>query len=275
MYSFNFLTMGLKSATTLMHTYPPRWYRAVLTVARYIVLALSVGMIVWITRDTIDGVSLLSSPGYMRYQFGVCLFFLFDIVLETFGVPRGERWRWLRDHLLFILVSVPWLSLFGWWHLELSPTVAYLVKFIPMIRTGYVVALVTGALTANKAVSLLAVYVMWTAASVYFGSLMFFVEESPVNPQVDSWPTAMWWASVSMTTLGSSINAVTATGRVLGVILSGEGLMLLPVFTVYVTNAVQTRERQGALALDSFRRGKMAPVPGKNNGKEEKNNENP
>lgn len=267
--------MGSRSASAQINVYPPRWYRAVLTVARYIVLALSVGMIVWITRDTIDGISLLSSPGYMRYQFGVCLFFLFDIMLETFGVPRRERWRWLRNHLLFILVSVPWLSLFGWWHLELSPTVAYLVKFIPMIRTGYVVALVTGALTANKAVSLLAVYVMWTAASVYFGSLMFFVEESPVNPQVDSWPTAMWWASVSMTTLGSSINAVTVTGRVLGIILSGEGLMLLPVFTVYVTNAVQTRERQGALALDSFRRGKMAQVLGKNNGKEEKNKENP
>ena len=41
-----------------MNVYPPRWYRAVLTVARYIVLALSVGMIVWITRDTIDGISL-------------------------------------------------------------------------------------------------------------------------------------------------------------------------------------------------------------------------
>ncbi len=75
-----------------------------------------------------------------------------------------------------------------------------------------------------------------------------------MNPQVDSWATAMWWASVSMTTLGSSVDAVTATGRVLGVILSGEGLMLLPVFTVYVTNAVQTRERRGAMALDSFRR---------------------
>lgn len=266
--------MGLKSAATLMPGYPPRWYRAVLVLARYIVLALSVGMIVWITRDTIAGLSLMASPGYMRYQFGVCLFFLFDIVLETFGVPRGSRCRWLRRHLLFVLVSVPWLSLFGWFRLELSPTVAYLVRFIPMIRTGYVVALVTGALTANRAVSLLAVYVMWTAASVYFGSLLFFVEESPVNPQVDSWPTAMWWASVSMTTLGSSVHAVTATGRVLGVILSSEGLMLLPVFTVYVTNAVQMREQRGALALDSFRRRKMEPTEEKKASEEANDGEN-
>lgn len=252
--------MRVKTDGTATTGYPPRWYRVVLTVARYIVLALSVGMIVWITRDTVAGVSLMSSQGYMRYQLWVCLFFLCDIVLETFGVPFGRRWRWVRNHLLFVLVSVPWLSLFGWCHVELSPSVSYLVKFIPMIRTGYVVALVTGALTSNRAVSLLAVYVMWTAASVYFGSLMFFVEESPVNPQVDSWATAMWWASVSMTTLGSSVDAVTATGRVLGVILSGEGLMLLPVFTVYVTNAVQTRERRGAMALDSFRRPAAGPA---------------
>ena len=99
--------MRIRSDGTATDVYPPRWYRVVLTVARYIVLALSVGMIVWITRDTVAGVSLLSSPGYMRYQLGVCLFFLCDIVLETFGVPFGRRWRWVRNHLLFVLVSVP------------------------------------------------------------------------------------------------------------------------------------------------------------------------
>lgn len=240
-----------------LRAYPPRWFRVVLVVARYLVLGISVLMIVWITRDTIDGINMETSDEYMSFQFWVCIFFLADILLETLGTPRDRRWRWVGRHWLFILVSIPWLTLLDVAGVRLSAGLAYLMKFVPMIRTGYVVALVTGALSSNKAVSLMTVYVMWVAASVYFASLVFFVEESPVNPAVDSWGNSLWWASVSMTTLGSSINAVTATGRVLGVILSAEGLMLFPVFTVYVASAVAAREQRGAMTLDSFRHHKI------------------
>lgn len=234
-------------------------YITVQAVGRYTVLILSVIMIVWITRDTLEGISMATSARYMHFQFWVCVFFLADILIETFGAPRGRRLRWLARHWLFVMVSVPWLTLFQWSGITLGNTVAYIIKFIPMIRTGYVVALVTGALTSNKAVSMTAVYVMWVIASVYFGSLMFYVEESPVNEAVTSWPISLWWASVSMTTLGCSIQPVTVTGRVLAMVLSCEGVMLFPVFTVYVTNAVREREKRGSMTLDSFRITRVRP----------------
>lgn len=231
----------------------PKWMKVVLVVGRYIVLALSVVMILWITRDTLDGLNLETSASYMTFQFWVCIFFLADILFETLFNPPGRRMRWLGNHWLFVLVSIPWLSLCGWLDVHLPPLLAYIIKFVPMIRTGYVVALVTGALSARKTVSLMWVYILWVAASVYFGSLVFYVEETPVNPSVDSWGSALWWASVSMTTLGSSINEITPTGRVLAFILSAEGEMLLPVFTVYIAGAITSLNNRSSLTLDSFR----------------------
>lgn len=84
----------------------------------------------------------------------------------------------------------------------------------------------------------MAVYIIWVITSVYFGSLVFFVEEHYINPLVASWWDALWWASLNITTVGCEISPMTATGKVLAIILSGEGLILFPVFTVYVTNAV-------------------------------------
>ena len=42
---------------------------------------------------------------------------------------------------------------------------------------------------------------------------------------------------MQMTTCGSSISPITPTGKVIGVVLSAEGLILFPVFTVYFTHA--------------------------------------
>ncbi len=80
-------------------------------------------------------------------------------------------------------------------------------------------------------------YIIMLVATLYFLSLMFYVEEHTVNPGVTDYWEALWYSVMQMTTCGSSINPVTPTGKVLGVVLSAEGLILFPVFTVYFTHA--------------------------------------
>ena len=50
---------------------------------------------------------------------------------------------------------------------------------------------------------------------------------------------ALWWAFMDVTTVGSNISAITVTGRVLSVVLAALGMMMFPIFTVYVTSLVQ------------------------------------
>lgn len=49
---------------------------------------------------------------------------------------------------------------------------------------------------------------------------------------------------MDVTTVGSNIIAVTATGRVLSVLLAALGMMMFPIFTVYVTSLVERRNKE-------------------------------
>ena len=100
-------------------------------------------------------------------------------------------------------------------------------------------AIVVGWLSYNKASGLFVSYLTMLLATVYFSSLIFFVLEHKVNPLVANYGDALWWAFMDVTTVGSNISAITVTGRVLSVVLAALGMMMFPIFTVYVTSLVQ------------------------------------
>ena len=56
---------------------------------------------------------------------------------------------------------------------------------------------------------------------------------------VHEYSDALWWAFMDVTTVGSNIYAVTPTGKILSVVLAALGMMMFPIFTVYVTSLVQ------------------------------------
>lgn len=201
-----------------------------------VVLA-SAGLIIYITRETLDGISFLSDKEYLTFQFWACILFLVDIFFEFIAAPKKFRYIW--SHLFFILISIPYLNIISHFHISLSHEMEYLLHFIPMIRAGYVLAVVTGALTStDKVKGMFLVYFLVMLASIYFCSLVFYIEEHPVNPGVTNFWMASWWAVLNATTVGSNINSVTVTGQALDVFLSAEGLILFPLFTVYVTNII-------------------------------------
>lgn len=74
------------------------------------------------------------------------------------------------------------------------------------------------------------------------GKLNFFSifqKSISIYPLVANYGDALWWAFMDVTTVGSNISAITVTGRVLSVVLAALGMMMFPIFTVYVTSLVQ------------------------------------
>lgn len=204
-----------------------------------LVLLASIGLIVLISWDSFHNISFLASEQYMNIQFWICMFFIFDIVVEFFIYPR--KWHYVLTHFFFLLVSIPYINLIAYYDIQLNPEMQYLIRFIPMIRAGYVLALVLGVLFTNKISGLFATYLGLLIATVYFASLMFFIEEHYINPGVSTYWSALWWSFMDVTTVGCNINCITPTGKVLGVILAAEGLILFPIFTVYITNSLSQR----------------------------------
>lgn len=125
-----------------------------------------------------------------------------------------------------------------------SPEVSYFLRFIPLLRGGYALAIVVGWLSGSKASGLFTSYITMLMATVYFASLIFFVLEHKVNPMVTDYWSALWWAFMDVTTVGSNIYAVTPTGKILSVVLAALGMMMFPIFTVYVTSLVQQANKR-------------------------------
>lgn len=202
-----------------------------------LILLLSVFLIITISIDTFRNISFLNQENYMEIQLWICSFFMFDFLLEF--VLSDHKWKYLRNRFIFFLVSIPYLNIFSYLNLNFSSETYYFLRFIPLVRSGYALAIVVGWLSYNKISSLFISYVTMLMATVYFSSLIFFVLEHAVNPMVTRYTDALWWAFMDVTTVGSNIYAVTATGKILSVVLAALGMMMFPIFTVYVTSLLQ------------------------------------
>ena len=120
-------------------------------------------------------------------------------------------------------------------------------------------AIVVSWFTYNRAAGLFVTYLIILVSTVYFASLTFYLFEYKINPDVKAYTDAVWWAAMDVTTVGSNIIAVTGVGKVLSVVLAALGMMMFPIFTVYVTNLVTQRNKEaaengkGSQIIDAFR----------------------
>ncbi len=227
-----------------------------INILHIIVLISAIFLVVFISIDTFKNIAFYKQPEFERLQFWICILFLGDFFLE-FALAE-KKWRYFWSHFLFLLVSIPYTNIiefFGW---TFSPRIGYLLRFVPLVRGGYAMAIVVGWFTYNKAASLFISYLATLLATIYFGSLAFYVFEKGVNPLVDSYGAALWWGFMDATTVGSNIIAVTTVGKVLSVLLAALGMMMFPIFTVYVTSLIKNRNQEGTeLNLDT-----SIPAPG-------------
>lgn len=205
-------------------------------VMNIIILALSAALIVWISLDTFRKIDFLQNSAYMRFQLWVCLFFVLDFFVELFYAEN--KWRMFRHRFLFLLLSIPYLNIISLCNIELGPEAIYFVRFIPLARGALAMAIVISYLSSNAVTSLFMSYMVIMILVAYFCSLIFYQCEHSVNPEVNTYWTALWWSAMNMSTVGCNISPVTVSGKIVAVVLPISGMVIFPLFTVYLTNYV-------------------------------------
>ncbi|MDE5666181.1 MAG: potassium channel family protein [Duncaniella sp.] len=222
-------------------------------ILRWIIIILSILLIVFISVDTFTGVNFLESRRYMTFQFWVCIIFMADFFIEL--TLSANRWSYVRSHFLYFLLSIPYLNLIDILQIHLTPEQLFFVRFIPLARGVMAMTIVVGAISENKLTSFLMSYIVSLASFIYLGSLLFYYCESGVNTAVTNFGLALWWACMNATTLGCDIYPVTVTGKILGCILSVGGIIMFPLFTVYITALIRqyTKTHKILSAINSHR----------------------
>lgn len=203
----------------------------------FIVIILSLALIVYISYDTFAGISFLDNSTYMNFQLWVCVVFLADFLLEL--VFAGHKWRYVRRNWFFLFVSIPYLNIINATGMAFSERELYFVRFIPLLRGALAMAIVAGYITTNRVGELFVSYLVVMVSVVYFSSLIFFYQEHPVNPLVPDFWSALWWSCMNATSVGTDIRPMTPLGKILGGLLGILGMIVFPLFTVYITNIVQ------------------------------------
>lgn len=213
--------------------------KTVLTILNLIVLILSAMLIVFMSLETFKNVDFLENHNYMSFQLWVCIVFIIDFFAGLFYADH--KWKYFKRHLIFLLLSIPYLNIISLLDINLSYDTMYFIRFIPLARGALAMGIVMGYLSSNAISSLLMSYIVIMVLMAYFCSLIFYQRESGVNPQVDSYWTALWWSCMNMSTVGCYINPVTASGKIVAVVLPIAGMVIFPLFTVYLTDFVSRK----------------------------------
>lgn len=194
-------------------------------------------LVVSISVEAFSGQVFTQDSVYARVQLWVCLYFLLNFFLLLVMAPK--KMVFFFRHLLLILLSVPYLSLIDYWALSFSHELLYILKFLPILRGGVALIVLVKMVVTNRITGLFISYLVIFFSVVYFQTLIFFVFEKGVNPLVVTYYDALWWASMTVTTVGSNIVPVTALGKVSTALLATCGMTVFPIFTVYITSLVQ------------------------------------
>jgi len=200
------------------------------------VLLLSAALIVWISIDTFQEVDFLQNRSYMTFQLWVCIFFIVDFFVEL--IVSADKWKFFRHRIVFLLLSIPYLNIVSLMDMHLTADALYFVRFIPLARGALAMSIVIGYLSSNAVTSLFMSYLSIMLLVTYFCSLIFFQREHGVNPEVGTYWTALWWSFMNMSTVGCDISPVTVSGKIVAVVLPCSGMVIFPLFTVYLTNYV-------------------------------------
>lgn len=226
---------------------PSRRRQDIIKTLNLIVLVLSVLLIVYISYDTFRHIPFLDNHSYMVFQFWVCVVFMATFFIELYFAEH--KLRYLGRRWFFFLLSIPYLNIIGLFNLQFSPETLYFLRFIPLARGGLAIAIIVGFFTRRRITSVFVTYTAIVILVVYFCSLIIFEREQPVNPQIPDFSAALWFASMVVTTIGCDIAPVTIAGKVLQIILASMGMIMFPLFTVYITSTViHIRARMDAAA---------------------------
>ena len=199
---------------------------------------LSLLLVISISIDTFAGTPFYNDTNYLDLQFWICILLIILFSIEVYNAEHS--WQYFGNHFLFLLLIIPYLTLFDWFDVTLSSEIEFLFRFIPLIRGYIAFTIIAYGLLRDLTAGLLITYIVILFSFIYYSSLIFYVLEANVNPMVHNFWDCLWYSCMTATTAGCSIQAVTTVGKVISVLLSLSGMMLLPVFTVYLTDIIRT-----------------------------------
>lgn len=210
--------------------------QSVKKILNFLIILASLILIINISIESFNNDSFLKHSIYFDIQFWICIFF--TVIFLVFCYLSDNKIKFLFRYSILLLLSIPYLAILDYSSIHLNSEQIYLISFIPLVRGGVALIMMILLLVERNTTALLISYIILLFSTIYFISLIFFIFERNVNWEVTTYSDAIWWAGMTVTTVGSEIVPITQVGKIVTTILAATGMTTFPVFTVYFTSVV-------------------------------------
>ncbi len=210
--------------------------------SRMINLIAGIALLVGVSVEVLTGNHHTYSEWYLWLQLIVCMIFIIDFASALSTRDAGGRYYMLN--LLLLLISIPYLNILQWIGYTPERSTTIIVAALPLVRSFVAMGVVVQWFINGGVGRLFGAYLFTVVCFTYLAALMFYDYEVGVNPKLNGFGNALWWAWMGVTTVGAAIFPVTTIGKVLAVLLPALGMMFFPVFTIYVTNIYSLHQQQ-------------------------------
>ena len=164
---------------------------------------------------------LTSDPGTwvgLVVDIGSWVVFLVDFVVHERRLTHYLGTRLGKFDLLVVILTAPWFLLPG----------AHAGGFVVVLRLARLVRLLIASRGAERLFERLGGVVVVALAVVFVGASVAYYAEHPTNPEFKTYGDSLWWAIVTLTTVGyGDIVPETAGGRWAGVFIMVTGVAVL------------------------------------------------
>ncbi len=193
----------------------------------------SVVLLVALSCEIIVSDHINFTPYYIAIEGVICSVYIARFFIDIDNAIHKKRRFGRRFPLL--LISIPYLAIVMLSGVTISRQAALSLGLLPIVRAIIsFYRLFVRLVTAQSIDKILLAYLMVTVLLTYIAALVFYDVEYHLNDNLHGLGNAIWWAWMSLTTVGAAIYPVTTLGKVLSVILPLVGMMLLPLFTSYI-----------------------------------------
>jgi len=196
----------------------------------------SIFLIVSISLEAFSDDPFMAHTIYFDTQFWICMYFTADFFI--FLLLAEKKWSFFRRYFLVLLISMPYLSWVNYVQIDLTQEQRYFIHLIPLARGAAALVYIVSVIVRRNTTALFLSYIILLFSIIYFLTLIFFVVERGINPDIKTYYDSLWWAAMTVTTLGSTIQPVSVAGKITTTILATVGLTIFPIFTAYITTIV-------------------------------------
>lgn len=194
-----------------------------------LVLILSIYVLGALLVDSIYVLQPETSQLLNYIDYGICAFFFIEVSIRFYNAPnkkRFMRWGWID-----VISCVPMVD-----YLRVGRLLR-LIRLLRILRAFRTIRNFVHHIFANKSKGAFTSVFVIAILLVIFSAIGILQVEKDPNSNIKTAEDALWWAYVTMTTVGYGDKyPVTTEGRIIAAVLMTAGVGMFGTFTAYVAS---------------------------------------